>query len=202
LPAGLALSLSFLLALAAVVLRSPLSLGGLTLANGLFLLINRLPGRVLRRTLYLFLWQSAVLLSLDLLRFGPAEGLWPALRSSWQLLLAFLPGVVLLHCISQAAIARTLSRILPHRMAFALSVSLRFVPLLLREIGAIYEAQVLRGARILPRDLLIPRHWPDLLHCLIAPAVVQAMLLAQNIALAARAREFGRHPARTCWPKG
>jgi energy-coupling factor transport system permease protein len=201
LPAGLAMSLCFVLALAAILFHSPLSLGGLTLANGVFLLLNRIPARLLRRTLYLFVWQSAVLLTLYMIRFGPAEGVWPALRSSWQLLLAFLPGVAMLHGTPQAEIARILSWVLPHRTAFALSVSLKFVPLLLREIGMIYEAQVLRGARILPRDLLRPRNWPDLLHCLIAPAVVQAMVLAQNIALAARAREFGRHPRRTSWPE-
>jgi len=95
--------------------------------------------------------------------------------------------------------ARALGRLLPARSAFVLAASLKFLPLLLSEISNIYEAQLLRGARILPRDLLWPRNWPDLLHCLIAPSVVQALELADNIARAARAREFGRLRQRTCW---
>jgi energy-coupling factor transport system permease protein len=200
LPTGLALAVCFSLSLLAIVLRNPPHLAALTLADAMFCTICRLPGKAVRRALRLFVWQSALLVSLHLLRFGWEEGLWPGARSSWQLFLAFLPGVAMLHGTSQAALVRTLTRLMPHRTAFALAMSLKFVPLLLVEIRVIYEAQVLRGARILPRDLLRLRNWPDLLHCLIAPAVVQAMVLAGNIADAARAREFGRHARRTCWP--
>ena len=89
------------------------------------------------------------------------------------------------------------TRVMSARMAFVLSTCLKFVPQLLAEIQNIYEGQVLRGARILPRDLLRPWHWPDLLHCVIVPGIVQGMALAGNIALAARARGFGRQPTPT-----
>lgn len=200
LPAGWALLLCFVLSTLAIVVRTPPVLGALTLADAALLFLYRPPGRLLKRLLRLFVWQSALLAALYLVRFGPVEGLRPALEISWQLLLVFVPGLVVVHGTSQTELVRALSRVLPHRTAFVLSVSLKFFPLLIKEAGAIYEAQLLRGARILPRDLLHPGNWPDLLHCLVAPTVVRAMVLAEEISRAARAREFGRYPRRTGWP--
>lgn len=199
LPAGVALLLCFVLSLGAIVARSPQVLGVLTLANGVLLLVQRCERRTLKRGVRLLVLQGGVVTGLYLLRYG-AEGLLPGLRISWQLLLVFIPGLFLLTGATTSSLARALGRVLPARSAFVLAVSLRFLPLLLAEISAIYEAQLLRGARILPRDLVSPRNWPDLLHCLIAPAVVQALELADNIARAARAREFGCLRERTCWP--
>jgi energy-coupling factor transport system permease protein len=199
LPAGWGLGLCFVLSLLAIVVRTPLALGAVTALDGTLFFLYRVRGRILRRFLRLFLWQTALLAVLYLLRFGVAEGLGPALRTSWQLLLVFVPGIVVVGSTSQTELVRALARVLSHRTAFVLSVSLKFVPLLLREMKAIYEAQVLRGARILRRDLVNPRNWPDLVHCLIAPTVVRAMVLADEIARAARAREFGRYPSRTEW---
>ena len=108
--------------------------------------------------------------------------------------------MVVSRTISRAAAVRILHRIMPGQMAFVLSTCLKFVPQLLAEIKSIYEGQVLRGARILPRDLVRPWHWPDMLHCVIVPSVVQGMALAGNIALAAKARGFGLRKRRTCWP--
>jgi len=192
--------LCFVLSLAAILAHSPAALAGLTLANAVLLVLHRGERRLLRRAARLFLWQGGMVTGLYLLRYGPAEGLLPGLRISWQLLLVFAPGLILLSGASAGRLAQALGRLLPARSAFVLAVSLKFLPLLLAEIGAIYEAQLLRGARIRPRDLLRPRNWPDLPHCLLAPAVVQALELADNIACAARAREFGCRDRRTCWP--
>jgi len=101
---------------------------------------------------------------------------------------------------SVSSLTRVLSRLLPTRTAFVIAASLKFLPHLLAEIKKIYEAQLLRGARILPRDMVWPGNWREILHCLVAPAVVQALELADDIARAARAREFGRYPKRTSWP--
>ena len=156
LPTGWGLVLCFVLSTLAIVFRTPLALGAVTLLDGALLLLYRVEERGLRRLLRLFLWQTALISALYLLRFGGAEGLGPALRTSWQLLLVFLPGLVVVGGASQTELVRTLGRVLSHRTAFVLSVSLKFVPLLLGEARAIYEAQALRGARILPRDLLNP----------------------------------------------
>lgn len=200
LPAGVALFLCFALSLGAILARSPAVLGGLTLANGVLLRLHHCDRRTLMRGGRLILWQGAVVTGLYLLRYGVAGGLLPGLRTGWQLVLVFAPGLFLLSGASAGRMARALGRILPARSAFVLAASLKFLPMLLAEISAIYEAQLLRGARILPRDLLRPWNWPDLLHCLIAPTVVQAMELADNIARAARAREFGHSSRRTSWP--
>lgn len=200
LSAGPALLLCFLLSLAAILGHSPLVLGLLTLVNAVLLLIQRCERRTLVRGGRLLLLQGGVVTGLYLLRYGPAAGLLPGLRISWQLFLVFAPGLILISGATTDAMARALGRLLPARSAFVLAMSLKFMPLLLAEIADIREAQLLRGARILPRDLISPLNWPDLLHCLIAPAVVQALELADNIARAARAREFGHLRERTNWP--
>jgi energy-coupling factor transport system permease protein len=199
LSAGATLLLCFILSLAAIVARTPLALGLLTAVNGVLLLVQGCERRTLLRGIRLLLLQGGVVTGLYLLRYG-FDGLLPGLRVSWQLLLVFVPGLFLLNGTATSSLARALGRLLPARSAFVLAVSLKFLPLLLAEISAIYEAQLLRGARIQPRDLLFPRNWPDLFLCLIAPAVVQALELADNIARAARAREFGHRRERTCWP--
>jgi energy-coupling factor transport system permease protein len=144
-------------------------------------------------------WQTGVIVGLYLIRFG-SDGLWLGLRTSAQLFLAFWPGMVFVQSVPAAAIARTLGRILPYKTAFVLSTSMRFMPLMIREIRSIHEAQVLRGARILPRDLLRPWNWPDLVHCVLVPATIQSLALAAEIARAARARDFGCGERRTYWP--
>ena len=172
----------------------------MTLVNLVLLLIHRLDRQVLLRGGRLCLWQGAVVTGLYLLRFGTAEGLRQGLHISWQLLLVFLPGLILLSGDSGSRLAHALGKVLPPRSAFVLATSLKFLPLLVTEIASIYEAQRLRGARIRPRDLLWPGHWADLLLCLAAPVVVRLLEIADNIACAARIREFGRFPGRTCWP--
>lgn len=198
--AGLTLLVCFGFSLAAILARSPIALCWLTLANLLLLLVRRLDRRFLLRAGRLCLWQGAVVTGLYLLRFGTAEGGLQGLRVSWQLLLVFLPSLILLSGESGSRMAQALGTVLPARSAFVLATSLKFLPLLVTEITSIYEAQRLRGAKIRPRDLLWPGHWGDLLHCLGAPVVVRLLEIAGDIACAARTREFGRFPGRTSWP--
>jgi len=194
------MALAMVLSCLAFVSRTLPLLLVLSAANILVLVWLRRGPRTLKRELRTFCWQTLIILSLYLLRFRSMDGLWAGFKVSWQLFLAMLPVMAVSKTVSQAAAVRTLSRILPGQMAFVLSTCIKFVPLLLAEIKNIYEGQVLRGARILPRDLVRPWHWPDLLHCVIVPSIVQGMALAGNIALAAKARGFGRSPRRTCWP--
>ncbi|MEZ4598325.1 MAG: energy-coupling factor transporter transmembrane component T [Syntrophotaleaceae bacterium] len=192
--------LVFVLSCLAFIARTPAFLSGLTAANLAVLFWLGHGPLSLWREARVFCWQTLIILALYLLRFGDLAGLGKGLLVSWQLFLAFLPGMVFVRTTSQARIVQALNRIMPCRTAFVLSTCLKFVPHLVSEIRNIYEGQVLRGARILPRDLAKPWNWPDLLHCVVVPAVVQGMALAGNIALAARARDFGRYPRRTCWP--
>ncbi len=197
---GLRMLLALTLSCLAFVARSIPFLLVLTAIN-LALLWYLGNGQIsLRRELKAFVWQTLVILALYLIRFQNLTGLWGGFQISWQLFLALLPSMVFVRSTSQTRIVQALNRVMPCRMAFVLSTCLKFAPHLLAEIRSIYEGQVLRGAHILPRDLVKPWHWFDLLHCVVVPAVVQSMALAGNIALAARARDFGSQPKRTCWP--
>jgi energy-coupling factor transport system permease protein len=94
----------------------------------------------------------------------------------------------------------TLHRIMPAKAAFVLATSLRFIPLLQKELRSIYEAQLLRGARISPKDLRHLGGWKDLVHCLLVPFIVQIFKMTGEIALAAQVRNFDVSIKRTFWP--
>lgn len=192
--------LAVTLAILAFAARTPMTLLWLGGANLLFLWLHR-PGRsFLRKAAKTAIWQTALITVLYGLRYDFATGLAPGLISSGQLCLAWLPGSVFVEVVPGYRIVRMLSDVIPYRMAFVMATCINFVPLLLAETKTIYEGQVLRGARILPRDLVRPWHWPELLHCLVVPVMIRSMALAQEIAIAARARDFGLLPRRTYWP--
>lgn len=200
-PAGPKLLTGLTLSMCAFGARTPCLLAGLTAANllmGFGVCVRPLP--LFRRGIKLFCWQSAMILLLYMLRFGIESGVWTGLQTSWQLFLAFFPGMIFMESTSQPRIVQTLSRIMPPRTAFVLSVCMKFIPLMVREIRSIYEVQVLRGANLLPKDLLRPWNWPDFINCLLVPVIVRTLSLSGEIALAARARDFGVKKQRTCWP--
>lgn len=199
--AGFRLILLVVLTTMAVAARVPWALALLTVVNLTFLLaLVPRPLVALGTALRWFAFQTAMILGLYLLRYGPEAGLWPGARTAWQLFLVFLPGAVLARSTPQHRIATALARFLPDRAAFVLAVSMRFPPLMVRELRRLHEAQIMRGARVLPRDLLRPVNWPDLARCLLFPAVVQALAMSADIALAAKARDFGLSDRRTAWP--
>jgi len=146
-----------------------------------------------------FVIQTAVISALYFFRYGYPEGLWPGLRTSWQLLLAFTPGIILMKTVPQHKLIAALERFIPYRLAFTISTSLRFIPLLITEAKSIWEAQVLRGGRILRRDLLNPFAWPDFVHCVLVPVIVQGLRIAGEVSHAATARGFGLNNTRTHW---
>ena len=200
LPAGLKLGVCLLLSVLAFAARTAPLLGGLTVVNALLALLLRAgAAAVWRDVRRAFVFQTAVIVALYLIRFG-SVGLWPGFQTSWQLLMAFLPGVIFLNSTPHARIIEVLSRVLPTRVAFVLATSIRFIPLVVREVKEIHEVQVYRGARILPRDLIRPWNWPDLVNCLLVPIIIRSLVLAAEIAQAARSRDFGIHDRRTAWP--
>ena len=173
----------------------------LSAVNVLLLAVQSFGLKAIKRGTLFFLSQSAVIMILYLIRFGwTMEASWEGFRISWQLFLAFLPGFIFVETTPQPRIVQVLSYVMSHRTAFVVATCLKFLPLLLTEIRSIYEGQVMRGARIRPRDLMKPWNWTDVIHCLVVPAIIQGMKLAGDIALAARARDFGVSKQRTCWP--
>ena len=198
-PVWLNLGLSLLLACLAVAMRSPWAIATLACADLVYLGLCRGGWVLLGKAIRALAWQSALLMLLHYMRFGP-DGLLPAMRISCQLFLAFLPGMIFLQSTCRSQLVQLASRLFPPTGAFVLGASLHFVPLLIGEVREIYRAQILRGARILPIDIFKPWCWPDWVGCLIVPCTVQALALAGEIALAAKARDFGTCRRRTCWP--
>lgn len=199
-PAGWVIVLCLFLSIGAFVIRTPVALAGLTCADILLLFcLSRRPFYDLLRGARTFLFQSLLIVVLYLIRFGH-NGALRGLLVSWQIFLAFFPGMVLMSCISQSKIIHALSRVMPVKLAFVISVSLNFIPLLISEFRDMYEAQVLRGARILPKEMLRPWNWPDFVQCLLVPVIVRTLTVSKEIAMAAQIRNFGIDDQRTCWP--
>ena len=80
---------------------------------------------------------------------------------------------------------------LPYEFAFVLSASLQFVPVISRKARNIFDAQRSRGIPLEPGWAAL-RHYPALM----APLLIQAFQLADELAEAMEARGFGR-PGRT-----
>lgn len=200
-PTGLMLSLCMVLSILAFGARTTELLVGLSGINLLLLLFfSQEPFRILKNSAILLVWQAAIIVVLYIIRFGVAEGIMPAGSVALQLFLAFWPGMIFMSANSQPRIVRTLAKVLPQRTAFVSATCLRFLPMLLAEMQQIREAQILRGARILFSDLKNPGYWLDWLRCLLIPTLIKTLSLADDIATAAMARDFGIHPQRTAWP--
>jgi len=202
LPAGPALLISAALSMAAFAVRSTPMLVALTGINLLLLLLFcPTPVKVLAKSAKLFFWQALIISALYGFRFGWHDGFFSGTRVAWQLFNALWPGLIVSSAISFSKTARALSRVLPDRTAFVVAACVRFLPMLLVEMASIRQAQLFRGARLMPGDLKNPRFWPDWIRCLMVPTLVRALSLSADISTAATARDFGRYPKRTHWPE-
>ena len=196
---GWKLALCVLLSIGAFAARTPVLLLGTVFANLVMLLIFRPRWSFLYGALKVLVIQTIMITLLHCLRFGMTAGLKPGLMISLQLFLAFFPSVIFISTTSQSRVIEAMELIMPARAAFVAGTCLAFIPILLREIKSIYQVQILRGARILPKDLIHPKHWPDFAQCLLVPAIIHCMVRAKNIATAAQAREYGSSRKRTLW---
>jgi energy-coupling factor transport system permease protein len=134
--------------------RTVESLALLTAVDLALLVLSRVARRSTWRLTKIFLWQTAIIVFLYILRFGSFAGFLSGLKTSWQLSLAYLPGVLLVETTPQPHIMRLLSSVMHYRTAFVATTCLKFVPLVMEEIRSIHEGQLFRGAKVLPRDLL------------------------------------------------
>ncbi len=190
---------ALILSLAAMLWHGPWSLPALTLGTAALALAVGAHRHPWKRLVLVFVWQVALVLALYLLRYGP-QSLPEGLRVAYRLVLLVLPGVLLMRSTHHGDMARLLVRVLPARMGFVLSTCVFFFPTLWGVTVQTYESQVLRGARILPRELLNPANWATLVRVICLPAIVTSLALARDIALAAHCRWYGLHPERTVWP--
>jgi energy-coupling factor transport system permease protein len=197
LDAGIKLLIGTLLGAAAIAAHEPWSLGFVLMLNGLYYFSARLTISDLWQDTRYLLLQMFIIIGLYAIRYGVPNGLWPSLRVSLQIILFFIPGVVFLRTTQASQIMSGLRKIVPYRFSFLLFTSFRFIPFFAREMREIARAQRLRGARLAPRDLIDPRNWSDMFHCMVIPLLVRAMKTADEASLSARARGFGSRPERT-----
>ena len=195
--AGWKLAIGMVLSAFAVGARTPGELLALVCAALLYYFAARLTLFDLWRDVRFFVFQAVTIIGLYCLLSGVTKGLWPGIRQSVQIILFYIPGAVLLRTTRTGDMMRGLRRVVPYRLSFLVFVSIRFVPFFLRELDEIMVAQRLRGARLLPRQLLDPRNWGDLFHCLLLPLMVRALKTADDVSLSAEAREFGKREQRS-----
>jgi len=197
--AGWKMLIGAALCAAALGAQQPWFLAAMLAINAAYYFLARLSVYDLVKDLWFFLIQMAVVIVLYGLRYGFPEGIWPGVRTSVKILLFFIPGIILLRTTRISQMMYGLRRVMPYRLSFLVFVSLRFIPFFAREIREIAIAQRLRGACLSPRDLINPRNWNDLLHCLLVPLIIRALKTADEAALSAEARGFGTLPKRTYW---
>jgi energy-coupling factor transporter transmembrane protein EcfT len=197
LPAGWKMLISTALSIWILVVREPQPLLIATAACFLYYFLARLTLSDLWRDTRFFLIQFCILLSLYLYRLGYPAGLWPGIRTSLQIVLFFIPGIVFLRTTQVSSMMKGLRKIVPYRVLFLLFTSLRFVPFFAREMQEISLAQKLRGARLSPRESTNPVFWKDVFSCIILPMLVRAMKTADEAALSAQARGMGSRSERT-----
>ena len=195
--AGWKLALGTLLSALAVATRTPGELLALVTVTLVYYFAARLTLFDLWRDTRFFMLQAVLIIGLYCLLSGVPKGVWPGIRQSVLIILFYIPGAVFLRTTRTGDMMRGLRRIVPYRLSFLVFVSIRFVPFFLRELDEILAAQRLRGARLLPRQLVDPRNWGDLFHCLLLPLMVRALKTAADVSLSAEAREFGTREQRT-----
>ena len=197
LPAGWKMLISAALSILILVVREPAYLLLVTTLCFLYYFLARLTLADLWRDIRFFLIQFFILLSLYLYKSGYPEGVWPAVRTSIQIVLFFIPGIVFLRTTQVSSMMKGLRGIVPYRVLFLVFTSLRFVPFFAREMQEIFMAQKLRGARLSPKDMTRPAFWRDLFSCIVIPLLVRALKTADEAALSAEARGMGAKRERT-----
>ncbi|MCG9748436.1 energy-coupling factor transporter transmembrane component T [Shewanella sp. Isolate8] len=195
-----ALAILLALGLSSCAFLLPLSwLHYLGLANLLLLIQGRYLGGRLRGLLVIFTSQLAITSLLYLLLHG-LERLPEGIIAVCRILMAMIPGWWLSVACSPQRIGEVLSFCLPHKWAFVLAACFGILPYLGQETREIYQMQVMRGANIRLKSLWRPKHWRELIYCVLYPLLIQLLKLSKQMATAARLRQFGRHPKPTHWP--
>lgn len=195
------IALCLILSSTALMASNPCVLTSLFLANTVLLVIfiNK-PLSIFKELKKMFVGQTVLICGLYFLKFGFLKGILPGFMVSLQILCAFLPGIIFLKSTPPSQIVQFLSGIMPYKLAFVLTTSLKFLPMLINEIRSIHEVQLLRGANVKARGIFFFWNWPDFINCVIVPATIKSMLMSKEIAIAAHARGFGAQEKRTFYP--
>ncbi|SKA75057.1 energy-coupling factor transporter transmembrane component T family protein [Desulfobaculum bizertense] len=189
LPTGFKALLIMSISFTAFFTRTPLSAGALLLGLLALYIGAGLRPREIWQDFRIFFFQYPLILLLYAFRFGlTSQTATESLVVGLQITLVMLPAFWFQRTTPPEAMMKVLGRFLPGRLSFVVFTSLRFFPVLLREAKAIYTVQCMRGAKISPKQLMNPLHWPEFARACGIPLVVRALSIAEEAALAARAR--------------
>jgi energy-coupling factor transport system permease protein len=145
-------------------------------------------GKIRRSSLHLIWPTVGTVFVISLLAFG----LDMAVDLSLRLVNLFAASTLFFQTLAPEELADTLRSLkVPYPVIFMLLTALRYVPLLGRALRNIYDAQTARGLDVRWRLTNIPR-----LTALLMPLLVQAFMLAENLAMAMESRGFSR-PAKS-----
>jgi energy-coupling factor transport system permease protein len=186
------LAIWIVMSAATFAVREPWAIAGLLVINVMYYVLARLGLVELWKDIRFFLVQMVIIVGLYTIRYGIEDGVWLGIRTTLQILLFFMPGMVFLRTTQSTQMMRDLKKILPLHFSFLIVTSLRFVPFFARELHEVYMAQLLRGARLTPRQFINPRSWKDFLNCLMFPLIIHALKTANEAALSAEVRAFNR----------
>ena len=189
---GWKLALCAVMAGLALAAREPWALLALLFLNIFYYMLARLSFSDLWRDVRFLLIQMFIVILLYIARYGVVQGLWPGTRTGLQILLFFLPSAVMLRTTESSRMVKSLRKILPPNISFAVLTSLRFVPFFAREIKEIAAAQRLRGVPLSPRQMINPANWRYITVCLIMPLMVRALKTADEASMSAEARGYGK----------
>lgn len=171
----------------------------LLLINAALLGHGRYLGGRVRGLLLLFATQLLITSMLYLLLHG-VERLHEGGLAVTRIMLAIIPGWWLSIVCTPQRIGEVLSWCLPRKWAFVMAASFSLLPYMAKETREIYQMQVMRGANITAKALCYPKHWPELIYCVLYPLLIQLLKLSKQMALAAKLRGFGSHKRPTHWP--
>ncbi len=192
---GLKLLISLGLTISALITKYIPLIAGLIILLPVLYFVSNLRWRDFWRDSRFFFFQTPVIILLYLLKYEPAYALSQGLMVACKILLAVVPAMLVQRTTSAGDMIQAFRMILPDKAAFILFTSLRFIPLLLRESQDIYNAQILRGARITPKHLLNPRNWKDFSLCFILPLMVRILTVTREVAISAQIRGIDTHNA-------
>ncbi|WP_448384287.1 energy-coupling factor transporter transmembrane component T family protein [Desulfosoma sp.] len=165
--------------------RPALITESLLLASGL-IAFGR--GKIRRSSLHLIWPTVGTVFVISFLAFG----LDMATDLSLRLVNLFAASALFFQTLAPEELAVALRSLkIPYPVIFMLLTALRYVPLLGRALRNIYDAQTARGIDVRWRLTNVPR-----LTALLMPLLVQAFMLAENLAMAMESRGFSR-PARS-----
>jgi energy-coupling factor transporter transmembrane protein EcfT len=187
LPPSAKVAIGWGLCLCALVAPSPSWTIAPALTCALLYAFARLGPGALRQDAFLVALQGPLVLLVFVFRDG-IGGLTPALFVSTRLSLASLPGLWVQRTTRPADLGDVVSRVLPARLAFLVTMMLRFLPMIARDAREIHALQILRGAPVRPRDLLNPLNWRDACQSLAIPLMIRTLSLADQVSVAARQR--------------